>query len=33
MSPPDETPLDALLAVVCFVICIISIIGAVALLR
>ena len=33
MSPPDETPLEALLAVVCFIVCVISIIGAVALLR
>lgn len=29
----DESPLDALLALVCFVLCLISIIACVALLR
>ena len=35
MRPPeaDESPLDALLAIVCFVVCLISIIGTVVLLR
>ena len=33
MRDTDESALDALLAVVCFVVCILSIIGAVALLR
>ena len=33
MPTPDEPPFDALLGVVCFVVCILSIIGAVALLR
>ena len=33
MPPPDETPLEALLALVCFIVCLISIIACVALLR
>ena len=33
MTDSDESPLDALLAVVCFVVCVLSIIGCVALLR
>ena len=33
ITDSDESPLDALLAVVCLVVCLISIIGCVAILR